>query len=274
MWTTLAFVTALSLAAAQNSDLRLTNDRMTYGVLGPVRTEKNFLPGDVYFVKFDIENLQVADDGEVKYSMAMELLNPSGKIQFKNDPQDLRVYNLLGGTKQPAFAKIELALDAAPGEYTLKLTVKDRAAKKTATLEKKFKVVERDFGLVRLGTSFVVYDRAGNAIESPAPHIAVAGQAMVLNCFAVGFKRDSTQKNQPKITVEMKIVDENGKQTTVKPPTGEVDKDIPLDWNLVPLPFELHLNRSGKYTIKLKAIDQISKKTAEVSYPLIVEDPK
>ena len=39
MWTTLAFALALSLTAADEDKLSLTNVRTTYGVLGPTQPQ-------------------------------------------------------------------------------------------------------------------------------------------------------------------------------------------------------------------------------------------
>src|SRR5690349_8690489 len=120
MWNTLALVTLLSLAPGQSDQLQLTNDRATYGILGPTRADKAILPGDVFFITFDIENLKVDPGGKVLYSMGMELVNSKGKTEFKKDPQDLEVYNFLGGTSLPAFAHADIGTETSPGEYSLK----------------------------------------------------------------------------------------------------------------------------------------------------------
>jgi hypothetical protein len=75
MWATLAALTGLTLIPAQ-TELKLTNARPTLGFLGATlkdgETPKLF-PGDFFFVSFDIEGLQVNDEGKVEYSMSMEL---------------------------------------------------------------------------------------------------------------------------------------------------------------------------------------------------------
>lgn len=264
MLTTMALVTALCLAPAQNGELRLINDRTTYGVLGPVRADNKFLPGDKVFVTFDIDNLRIAEDGKALYSMGMELTNAQGKTFYKRDPADTVAFNALGGSRVPAFAYTELGIDTPEGEYTLRVVVKDRGGKEVS-LNRKFQVVAKDFGLVRLQNS---YDPEGRL---SAPPIGVAGQSFFINFFAVGFKREG-QKMQPNLALEMRVFDESGKPTLAKSATGEAKEDVPLDWNLVPMQFILPLNRSGKFTVKLKATDMVTKKTAELSFPLTVED--
>ena len=56
-----------------------------------------------------------------------------------------------------------------------------------------------------------------------------------------------------------------------KPFPGEVT-DLPKDYKFVPMDFPLALNRVGRFTVKLKATDKISKKTSELSFPVRVVD--
>src|SRR5262249_50094653 len=136
MWTTLSLLAVLSLAPGQaGGDLDLTNIRTTYGLLGPARAENKFVPGDTFMVAFDIDNIKVADNGDVLYTMAMEVIdNKTKKALFKQDPRDLKAVNSLGGKKVPAFANVDIGFDLPQGTYTLNLTVTDRATKKSKKL--------------------------------------------------------------------------------------------------------------------------------------------
>jgi hypothetical protein len=70
------------------------------------------------------------------------------------------------------------------------------------------------------------------------------------------------------------VLDEGGKPTLGKPFAGEVRENVPATYSAVPMQFVLHLNRAGKFTVQLKARDLISKKTAELSFPLVVMEVK
>ena len=48
--------------------------------------------------------------------------------------------NSLGGSNRPAFALTQVGLDTPPGDYKLTVTVKDRAANKSASFTYKFQV--------------------------------------------------------------------------------------------------------------------------------------
>ncbi len=260
MWATLALAAAMSTVPAQPGQLRLANERLTYGLMGPTRTDSKFAPGDSFFLAFDLENVRVGQDGKVEYSMALEVANAKGERQYRQQPQDLEVYNTLGGTTVPAFARVDVGLDMPPGEYTAKVSVTDRQAKSTQELTRKFQVAPRDFALVRLQTSIG---------EVPAAPVGVAGQELLINFTLVGFERDKAGK-QPNVGVEMRILDEAGKPTVAKPLAGEVKDKVPEKEVTLPMQFLLKLNRPGKFTVQLEATDQVTRKTAKVSFPVLV----
>src|SRR5207248_1050493 len=80
---TLALAAALGLAPSQPAGaLSLKNVRVTYGELGAPRNDDKLLPGDLYFIAFDIEGIKVDAAGKVSYSMAMDVTDKAGKSIF------------------------------------------------------------------------------------------------------------------------------------------------------------------------------------------------
>jgi hypothetical protein len=264
----MALAAALTTAPHQAGDLKLSNVRATYGYLGADRKDNRYLPGDICYVTFDIENLDVRDDGKVLYSMKMELLNPQGKVEFGKEPQELDATNSLGGNRMPGFAQANIGTDTAPGMYTMRLTVTDRRSKSksAANLEYKFEVVPKDFGLVRVGY-LTLSER-----PVPVPYTTVAGETILVGGTALHFDRDQ-KSQQPSIGLEIRVLGEDGKPVA-KPMRDEVKKLDPVKRPDVPFAMPLSLNRPGKFTVELEATDQISKKTAKVSLPLEVLEQK
>jgi hypothetical protein len=271
MWTTLALTMTLSVMPGEAGELRLSNIRPTNGLLGSERPDSKLLPGDIFFVTFDIDGLKVdSKSGSMYYTMAMEVRGKDRKgndtIVYKSDPQDLDAPVPLGGLSLPGFAHVDLGRDMPPGEYTLKVTVTDKATRAPKFFEKKFEVLRPTFGLIQLK---ITYDKDG---QMPAPHIGVAGQSFWVNFNAVNFERAADTKN-PDVTFEMFVLDERGKRTLDIPIGGSID-DLPREFSYAPTQFFLPLNRAGKFTVKLKATDNIGKKTAELSFPITVYDSK
>jgi hypothetical protein len=272
MWATLALTTALNLAPAQAGALELKNVRVTYGTLGQERKEaKEVLPGDIYNVAFDIEGLQVSDDGRVLYRMGMELTKAGKKEpEFKQEPRDLEAYNTLGGARVPAFARTTVGLDTMPGEYTLKVTITDRAAKQTKELSRTFTVVPPRLGLVQLSL-YSYNDGRGTAL--PAPPLGVPGQAVLLHFAVVGFELDK-KKEQPHVVTEVSVLDEAGKPVLPKPFSGTTQEVTAQYKKIMPLDFTMNLNRSGKFKILMKVTDKLANKTAEQTLDLTVVEQK
>jgi hypothetical protein len=265
MWAALALTTVLT-APAQAGDLSLKNVRSTYGILGPTRAkESKLLPGDLLVVAFDIENLTVKGDGQILYAMGMEVTRKGkAKPEFKRDPQDMEAFNTLGGSTLPSFAMSVIGTQTPPGEYTLKVTVKDRGTKKgsTVTLEQKFEVVKLELGFVQV--------KLTSAAGEPVPPLGVPGQNVLLHCALVGYKKDEKTK-LPHVTFEMQVTDADGKPTLTKPFKGDIKaepKDNPGMMTFQPI--ILQLNRPGKFKVTIKATCNVSKKTTDHTFDLNV----
>jgi len=260
MFTSVALAAMLTLSPSQ-AGLTLSGTRITYGELGANRPDLKFLPGDIFFVAFDIDGIKVDETGRVRYGMGMEVINKDGAPIFKQKPEDRDDYLPLGGTKLPARAFVTIGLDQLPGIYTCRVTVVDRASKATQTIDQKFEVLPRNFGLVQ------VYTCADAKGEIPAPPIGVVGQSLFVHFTLVGFSRDPKTK-QPNVDVEMIVLTRDGGATLPKPASITIDNDVQADENLIHLRFQLPLNRAGDFTVELKATDKVSKATSRVQLPI------
>jgi hypothetical protein len=271
MWATLALATAVYLTPAQSDTLQLKNDRVTYGELGQERKDSKLLPGDIFVVAYDIEGLKVSETGKVSYSMSLDLLNKDGKSQYKQEPSDLEAFNALGGSRVPAFAQVTIGSDTPPGDYTMKVTVKDRTSGKSESLSRKFEVLPIKFGFVRVGFSYLY---PGVGANPPAPPVAVPGQTYLVNFTVVGFELDKAHKDQPNIESSLRVLDEDGKPVLAKPYTGSATEIPPELKKYIPMQFVLQLNRAGKFKVELKATDKVSGKSAEQILDLTVIETK
>jgi hypothetical protein len=260
MWTTIALLTVLGAAPAE-SGLSLTHVRATHGLLGPERRENSIAPGDVLFLSFDIEGITVGDGGKVRYSMAVEARDPKGKVVFRQQPEATDATVSLGGNSVPAFAQLNVGLDTPPGDYQVKVIVKDLASDKEQSLTRKVTVLPRGFALVRQTVSL---DTQGQYTAA----VFTCGQGVWVQCSAVEFQRGAGK--QPDLLFEVQVLDDSGKPTLAKPLTHTVNKGIPANEVKVPMAFPLSLNRAGTFTIEVKATDRVSGKTAKIVTPITV----
>jgi len=126
-------------------------------------------------------------------------------------------------------------------------------------------VIEPRLGFVRVGLTYET--------GQPAPPLAVPGQSLLLNFALVGFQLDK-KTSHPDLTIEMRILDEDGKPTISKPFKGEVKMVGKAFQQIIPFdPQVIQVNRPGKYKLVLKATDNLSKKDVEQTLDLTVIDP-
>jgi hypothetical protein len=263
MWTSLALAASLSLTPGQASSLTLSNAHATFGELGPTRPDVKMLPGDIFFVAFDIDGIKVDDAGKVAYSMAMEVTDKNGKAIFKQQPVERNDFLPLGGNRLPARAFVSVGIDQEPGTYTCRVTVTDRAAKASQTVEKNFEVLPKAFGLVQ------VYATSDPKGEIPSPTGGVEGQGIWVHFAAVGFQRD-TKTKQPNVNFEMTVLNKDGTPARPKPMTELVNSGVEPGDSGIPMRLVLPLNRVGDFTLELKATDNLAKKTSKVTLPIHV----
>jgi hypothetical protein len=262
---------ALLLTPAQAGKLELTNIRATYGLFGPTRPDFKILAGDVLQVVFDIGGLTPDDAGRLRFAAKMAVIKitdgkEDAKPVYEEDLGELpAVVNVLGGGKVPHGVVVTTGLKQAPGQYRLKVTITDVNGKKEGAFTRDFTVKEPEFALVRFQLS---YDRYG---QLPAPAVGVVGQTLYVNAVAVGYKPDPKDQ-QASLTFEMQVLDDGDKPVLAKPLTGEV-KGMAVDTH-VPFRFELPVHRTGRYKIVLKTTDQVAKKTATLTVPLLAAEQR
>jgi hypothetical protein len=261
---TLALLGATALAPDQNG-LKLDDGRFTYGPLGQSRKkDEKFLPGDVVVLSLTAKGLQVDKDGVVQYRLDFEVTKKGQKkpVTQKEGANEEQL-NWLGGGDVPfvAFWPIPLSGDS-PGDYEMKVTVTDLAAKKSASLTRAFTVDKLQFGFV--GTFLM---------DEP---VAVLGQKRGVAYSLVGFDLDK-KTERTDVTVSIRVLDENDKPTAPKALTSTIKRDPeqqPVKGVLTFNPAIINLNRAGKFKVELTATDNVSKATAKVVLDLTVVELK
>jgi len=253
----------LALLAGQDEGgtLELGNLRPTYGYLGATRPKTGVLPGEMAHFSFDIKNLKLDANGRAAFSIAIEIRDEKGQLFYEQKPYNAVAHNFFGGDSLPASAHLAIPVDTKPGIYDFKITVRDRNAKTSKVMAGKGKVLEPDFGLIRVGT---YADAQG---QTPVPPVGVVGSSLWVNFSAVGYGRDPKTK-QPDIQVELRVLDDKGQATFTKPLSGRVHEDVGEAVRMIPLGFGLTMNRPGNFTVELRARCGVCDKSTTVRLPV------
>ena len=255
-------ILALALAQAPAGGLTLNNVRTTYGNLGAPRPAGPLTPGDVLFLAFDIDGITIDKDAKATYIMAMDVTDASGKVIYNQEPASKADFVPLGGATLPGQAFITIGLDQTPGDYTMKVTVTDGANKSKKDFAHKFTVAPKTFDIVG------VYASVDERGLIPSPTTAVVGQSPFVHVGLVGFGR--TTEKQPNVTIEMTPVDDKGTATMGNPTVYKVNSGVDEKEPALVVRFLVPLTRPGKFGVRLKATDEVTKKTATFTLPMTV----
>lgn len=265
MWTlTVGLTCLLAILPDQSGKISIDNPRMLHGVPGLPRASNKFVHGDSFYLAFDIKGVQSDPEGKVVYSLLTEVM-VNGRLEFKHESKDIEAIDSLGGNVLPGFTQLNIGLDQPEGKYTVKVTATEKKTKATASLVQEFILGKGELGIVRIHTT-------ADKDEDVPISVFNTGESIWLNMSIVGFARDKSK--QPNLKINMEIIDSDGKLTVQKPPVAEISKDVAPELDLVPLQFYISLNRSGKFTIKLKVVDKVSGKTTSLDLPLEVTKAK
>jgi hypothetical protein len=193
----------------------------------------------------------------------MEILDGKGEVRFRQLPRNQTAQNYLGGNSLFSVAVIDIPPQAKAGDYTVRITIEDRATKGKATLSRKGKVLPPAFGLIRVNTSA---DAEGH---TPCPPVGIPGESLYINFLVAGFERDKDTR-QPRLAATMRILDEAGKPTTGKPLEHTLESGVADKLPSVPMQFGLTLNRTGRFTVELTVEDRLAGRQARATFPIRV----
>jgi hypothetical protein len=266
MWMSVFAVLLLGLSSGQPGKLTVTNERLTYGHLGPARDGAKYLPGDVINLFFEVQNITFDSSGKASYALGLELADPKGTDLLKQKPRPNSAMNYLGGSTLPCVARLSIPLESAPGIYTFRVVVVDKANNNSVTVERKIEILPKGFGIIQVGTTA---DREGTMAWSP---VGVVGDSIYLNFAAIGFARDPKTR-QPNVKVEMRALDDKGQPAKGAKMIGTADSAVADAIHAIPMQFGITLNREGRFTLELTATDLVSGKTAKVLFPVKVANP-
>ena len=258
----LALLSLLQAPMSGADGLSLANPRLTYGVLGPTRPTSEFHPGDSLILSFDIQGITADPNGKAVYTTAVEVTDAAGKSIFKQPAKKFQETLALGGATLPAFAQIDLGLDAPAGKFTMAVTVTDTTSQKSALLKQECSVAPKGFSIVRLS-----YTGDANGLV-PLGALTV-GQPFWVQAAVVGFDRAPGGTKQPNVNLSLRVLDNETKKPLATF-TGTIDKDVPSNATSLPIRFYVPLNKQGSYTIELKAVDNLKKGEATLAFPITV----
>lgn len=264
LWSVLLGLTLL--AAPVRAKLEVRDIQASYGPLGPRRPSLEAVPGDEIFFRYTITGIRTDESGRARGELRLQVTSPDGKVLIDNK-EAIGGVLALGGQTLPGTAQVSFGPDMPPGDYTLRVTIRDTLGADSTSFERTLTCVRPAFALVQLRFSL---DEAG---EIPSPAGGALGQTLHIHCKAVGFARTPAKLG---VVFTLQALDTEGKPLMPKPMRVEVvseDAEQVADTRSVNFNGRMALNRAGAFRLQIIGTDTLSKQQAEITAPLLVTVP-
>lgn len=287
----LAFASALAAQTAPKTAPRAPQEKSSSPAARPVRfvraaisqsedgtpVDSNFafLPGDMAFFSFQVEDYKVGPNGKVLLTGHMQVFDPTGT------PVDPRDEQVIGTSlsdedkdwKPKLRLQIQLPPIARPGTWHVKYDVIDQQTRLSASAELPFEVGGKG---VEAATALTIRNLAFYRAQDEEMPLKVAayraGDLLWVRFDVVGYKRG--EQNAIDVSYDVAVFDPDGKQifSQEDAATEKSQAFYPQPW--VPGQFNLTLQPTmhpGAYTLVITARDGMGHQTAEEKAQFQVE---
>ena len=235
----------------------------------------SFLPGDIAFFSFQVENYKIGTTGKVQLTGHIGVSDPKGVHVVPRDEEVIgtSVSEEDKDWKPKLRMQIQIPSIAPPGNYRIQFDVTDQQTRQTASGELSFPVggkgVEPAGALTIRDLGFYRTQEEENALRTVAYR---AGDILWVRFDVTGYKYG--EQNSIDVTYDVAVLAPDGKQLFTQEDAA-VEKSqafYPQPW--VPGAFNLSLQstmRAGTYTLVITARDGVGKQTAETKAEFRVE---
>lgn len=254
----LGSLTPKNLSGAERN-LAVTTS-FTYGVGGTQRPKK-ILTGESIDLAVQISGLELTPDGDMKYSVQLDLLNSSKQLLLTRSSGDQIVPLSLGTNSAKMSNTFPIPKTLSSGNYWMRVVVSDLQSK-TATEEMvAFEILANDF--FEIGSVVLAKDAQGaypagmcfNAGEGVYVHFVIHNAEIIDGKWKVGMKLKVLDKNKKVVGKESR----NASSELIAPEGGSTSAKIGA-----------FLNRDGEYVLQLEVEDLVGKKTTQRLLPIVV----
>ena len=263
----LPLIVMLLAAVPAFAKLEIRNVQPSHGPLGPARASDDVYPLDEYGDRYQVAGIKPDKDGKADLEIDVRLTNAQGKAVYDPKPASRRFDLSLGGDTVQTFGFVTFPEKAAPGEYKLAVTVRDKTSGESTGFERKLTLKPTEFRLVALRFT---HDSEGKV---PAGTTLLVGDMLHYQFKAIGFDR-----SQKKVSLVMRVqvLDADGKDVGAKPQEAKAEVTDPskaADARSATLGGQAAMNRAGDFKLKITVEDTVAKKTASFETLLRVLPP-
>lgn len=260
------FLESFAILSVPSTDgqLSLTDIQPCYGPQGPVRQNRLYFPFDTIRYRARIIGLTLDDQRQPDLELVSELLDPQGAVvvsdttRIKTPPAT----DQQGGTR----FDIAIPVPAEPpaGEYTLRVTLNDHHAQRSAALLRKILIRPTELAIVSLE-----FFRDPDGTQ-PGPAGAAVGEPFFLRLRGVGFDR-STGRLETSLTLQLRNAQGH---ELLNPPLhfelASADPHKVAESPFVSFAAELQADQAGQFTLELQLRDALTESTTSLQIPVSI----
>ncbi|MBO0701271.1 MAG: hypothetical protein J2P46_22930 [Zavarzinella sp.] len=262
---TLATLFLVAAVPAAHAKVEIRDVQAAHGLLGPERSDTEYLPGDEVFLRFTVTGARTTEQGRLNGEIKLTLTDAAGQTILR-DASPVQNTLAFGGDRFPAKAAVELGHQFPPGEYQMTVEFKDLISGESDSFTKKFTCRPIEFGLARVRFAA---DEAG---RSAARVDGVVGQPLHLKVVAVGFDRSAGAID---LEMEVRVLDAKGRPVAPEPVRATVrtaDPETVKAATHATFSGELTRTRPGEFRLQVTITDRKSGKTTTFETPMRVTD--
>lgn len=264
----LVWCAAGSFAAADEPKLEIRAFEAVYDVLGPVRKDASYFPGERLCCRYQVHGCGLNEAGRAELEVSCQIADNRGRMRtaFTNTINGI-TWKCAG-----AFVPVKLVHqfpdDLPPGQYRLEISIEDKLTKQTVSHAQPLTIKPVRLALV---SPRCHYDARR---EIAAPFSGLVEQKLFLSAEVIGEDR-----TQGKIALNflVELLDAKGKNMLREKAPFEMKSDdaafIENPRRHAVMNAALPLLHPGKYTLRLSVADQFAGATAELTLPVEVVDP-
>jgi len=246
--------------------LEIKNVQPAHGPLGPARESDDVFPFDEYLVRYQVAGVKTDKDGRADLEMTVKLTNAAGKAVLEPKPASKKFDLSQGGDVVQTFGFITINEKAAPGDYKLTVSVRDKHSNETTSFDRKITLKPAPFQII--APRFFL-EAEGNV---PAGTTLLVGQTLHYRFRVVGF---DTSQRRVGLVMRAVLVDADGKGIGAKPLELRTETADPVKAEARRATFAglAAMHRPGDFKLRITVEDTIGKKTTTFETPIKVLAP-
>lgn len=260
----LATLAALAMAAGADAEVKLSNLVLRWGRYAPPRNDPVYSPGQAVHFTVDLTGAEPDGEGNLDMLLSLELADANGTPHFyTTSPVRGGSCFRLDSMRLPGVMGLPKGI--RPGEYTVKVALKDPTTLKETT-SAQCKVRVKDDGL-RIASAGFFTDKAEAA--PPVSAVLHCGQQVFLKVDVVGYSRVN---DKVALDGEFWVTDADSPRPLQAVQAIAVDLPYPADRPPVFLYTPVTNPPAGRFVCHFKVVDRATKQVSEVALPILVVD--